>query len=372
MLLDLISFYLSGVIASFTPCVIVIYPIVLYRFIDLNKSTSSSTVKNDKGSKEVKVSKKNSNNKSFINDSKKKNIANRSLYKRINLKEYLLFIIGFLASFILIGFSLKWVFSSSIKNGIQFGLGFLLIVIGFLDLFNLLKNINFKATKNSFFFGFIFSFAVSLSPCSLPFFVAVVSTGFAFNIFLGILLFGLGILTPAFIFLFTTQSLFKFINKSKKFTYYFSKTLSVIIIITGIYLALKTYSLQLVDLYISLLILIFVILFIFFSFSEVGFKGFLNLPRLFLLISIILFLLAFSYNCSKNSEFYKGNIKDSYFSNILPKEQESLNNAPSCGYEVLKCNICLKCFELFSVAIVFSFLGNYLIGRVEKKRNRVS
>jgi cytochrome c biogenesis protein CcdA len=314
------SFLLSGILASLTPCVLVLFPIVMYRF-----------VKEDK----------------------------------IDKKKYLFFVLGFLSSFLLSGIVLFNLFNSGFKNGFQFALGLFLITLGVLEFMGKVDSLNFKAVKNTFLYGFIFSFAVSLSPCSLPFLGAMLGMGLSLNLALEFLLFGLGLLFPSFIFVFVSKTLLSSIKKTKKFMYYLSKFMSFVLIFTGIYVSLRINNLSSLEIYFSSFILILMVFFVFLSFVRSNnFSKLFTIPRFLLFLSLIFLVVSFTYNCFTHQV-------DSYkFNEVIGLETQDRGDGLSeysCGFAVEDCSECLRCFYLFGFALFLAFLGNFLLLYYEYK-----
>ncbi len=326
MYLALLNSLISGMIASFTPCVLVLFPIVMYRFM--------------KDEKLVK-------------------------------KDYFLFILGFLSSFLLAGFVLFNFLNSSFQNVVKFVLGFFLITLGALELFNKINTLNIKPIMNTYLYGFLFAFAVSISPCALPFLGSMIGLGINFNMLINFLLFGLGLLTPSFLFLFVSKNILSKIMKSKKYLYYFSKFMSIILILTGAYISLTITNLKVLEIYISGFILFLLIFFIFFTFLKTKkLKEFLFIPRLILFLSLISFLAVYIFSCS--SDLNKKNNFNSLFKNNFNNKgyDISMVEQTQCGYNTLKCEICMKCFKLFSITLFLTFAGNFLLLIFDKKKNK--
>ena len=164
--MSLIISYFSGLVAAFTPCVIVLMPILLYRFFHENK-------------------------KDFLNFS--------------------IFTTSFILSYLIFGFFLSSLFTSSFQNGIRVGLGFLFVILGILALMSRLNPINFPLFKSNITLGIIFSLIISFNPCTIPFLSVIISLNTNFNIIINMLLFALGIITPSIFFAFFSKKNIKHI-----------------------------------------------------------------------------------------------------------------------------------------------------------------
>lgn len=294
----MIDAFIAGILASMTPCILVLFPITLYR---------------------------------FIND------------KKIDYKNYALYTLGFMAFFILFGFFLRTIISSSIRSGILLGIAVALITLGLLQLMNKLNPLKIYPIKNPFLYGAIFSFGVATSPCSVPFLGAL--TGFGINkIFISLILFGLGILVAPTIMLFIGSGLVKTLRNVSHFMEKMNTFLSVLLIAAGIYLGLSISSLNKMDVIASSTLMIFITLLIIWLFmANKKASELIKYPRILLLIAMMLILGAITFHCYGIA-------------------------TTTIGYCQGSCFACTRCLYLFSGAIIFAIGGNKLVENNDLKK----
>lgn len=243
---------IAGILVAFTPCVAVLFPITLYRFIS------------DKGT---------------------------------NYKEYLLYAAGFLFTFTLTGVLFQQLFESQIQNGIKFALAIGLIMLGILQFLNRVNPLNLKPVKNTFIFGMIFAVAIGLNPCAMPY----TGTIFALSgveILSNLLLFGIGILIPPTLFLMFGNALLFNSKSISKNMHYFGKLMSILLIASGVYLGMNILEFSHLDLISSstlILLILFAILKIFLI--ENSIKDVLKIPRILLVISLLTLWFILTYHC---------------------------------------------------------------------------
>ncbi len=290
---------IAGILVSFTPCVAVLFPITMYRFMS------------DKG---------------------------------IDRSSYLLYVAGFVLTFILAGFLFQEFFESQIQNGIKLAVAVILICLGILQFLNRINPLNLKPVKNTFLFGMVFAVAVGINPCSIPYLGTLFALSSGVEIASKLFLFALGILIAPTLFLMFGNS---FISKSRvlsKKMHYIEKPMSILLIVSGAYMGLHILALSQVDLIISsavMLILLLIILKIFFT--EKSFKDLLTIPRILLLISLVMVWFVITYHC---------------YGMIT-------NQAAVCS---LTCEVCQRCLIVFSAAIVLGIIGSLALERYETKK----
>jgi len=253
--MEIFSFFtplLAGILASFTPCVIVLFPITLYRFISVEK---------------------------------------------VNFKSYGLYVAGFLFTFVLVGLFFQKIFESDIKNGIKLGIAIALIVLGILQLLHKINPLYLPVVKNTFVFGMIFAIAIGINPCTFPF----VGSIFALSpgeILINLALFGIGILVAPTLFLLFGR---KFLAYSKNLSFYLGKIekfLAVLLILAGLYMGWNVLGLTTTDVIISSVFILFIILLILKIFLiEHSIKELLTIPRLLLITSLFIIWFVITYHC---------------------------------------------------------------------------
>ncbi|MEM4710590.1 MAG: hypothetical protein QXL18_01450, partial [Candidatus Woesearchaeota archaeon] len=140
--------YLSGLLAAFTPCVIVLMPLLLYRFFNKEKK---------------------------------------------QWKSFSFFIIGFLIFYFILSYLLASIFTSQIQNGFKLGLGIMFVVLGILSFMERLNPLDLPLVKNPFILGVIFAIIAASNPCALPYFSVIVANSASTMFIINIMAFGLGI-----------------------------------------------------------------------------------------------------------------------------------------------------------------------------------
>lgn len=250
-----ISFFpplLAGILASLTPCVLVLFPITLYRFIST---------------------------------------------KKIHFQDYSLYVAGFLLTFVAIGLFLQKLFESEIGSGIKIGIAIGLIVLGILQWLNKVNPLNLPVVKNTFAFGVVFALAIGINPCTLPFTGSIFALPTS-KILMNLTLFGLGILIAPTLFLVFGR---KFLNYSKEFSSHLGKVekfLPILLILAGLYMGWHILGLTTMDVIVGSALIFFIILIILKTFLvQRSFKELLTGPRILLIASLFLFWLIITYHC---------------------------------------------------------------------------
>ncbi len=248
MVFEIIGAFISGIVASFTPCMVALYPLLLFRF------------------------------------SQERNL----------IRSLLLLILGFSSIFLLAS-----IFLAKIDfEKIRFAFGILLVILGLAAILKILPNISLHIkSTNSFLFGVIMAIVFSTNPCSLPFIMALISGGLALNLnMISLLLsFTLGLLSPIILFsILGNAAITHIIMKYSSKVEYIEKFLNVLLILTGLYLIFSIKFININALYMSSALIVFVIGGIaYFIFPDLRKEPFV----IFVLISLILLLIGFIYHC---------------------------------------------------------------------------
>ncbi len=248
----MIEAFLAGILASMTPCILVLFPITLYRFMG---------------------------------------------EKRIDYAGYLLYLAGFMTFFVIFGAFFKGVLSSALRNGVLLFIAVSLVVLGILQLMNRINPLSLYPVKNTFLFGAIFSFGVATSPCSLPFLGTL--AGFSIDKILpSLVFFGLGILVAPTVMLFIGTGMVKTIRKAGNFMEHLNRFLSIVLIGAGIYLGFTVSSFSRMDVISSttMVFLLSVLLIWLFSVNKRMTEMF-KFPKIFLLLSLILLFSSIAFHC---------------------------------------------------------------------------
>lgn len=300
----------SGILSSLMPCLIVFFPLLAYKFFNKNK-----------------------------------------------IAEYLLFVLGFLASFLLFGISFRGALSSPASSGIKLGLGILFVALSILSFFDKINPLNFPLIKNNFLLGMSFSLIFSFSPCTIPYLSLIIALDKA-NLIINLLMFGLGLILPSLAFAFFSQSMLNFTRKSGKLLHNVTKTMNLALLISGIYLAYSIRSFGIYDLYMSFLLLavtfVIIIRSYFIIYSK---KDFLKIKNILLIISLLLIMSSALMHCSHS-------IKQDI------KENGENSMKYSCSYSN-ECSICKKCISIYGIAALLGSFAIYASTKINsgKKKN---
>ena len=298
--------FLSGIIAAFTPCVIVLMPILLYRFFH---------------------------------------------EKENNYIKYLQFIIGFIISYIALGYILSELFTSSIQNGIKFGLGLLFIILGILSIMKKLNPINLPSFNNSFLLGLIFAIIISFNPCTLPYLSLIIVANSKYLLLSNLILFGLGMITPSILFSILGKKILNISNKSGPIFNKINNLMHIILILSGIYLIYTIKKIEIYDIYIISLFLGIIFILLMKTFFLINNKSdILKLKNIFIIISLIIMIYGSINHCSNQINIDKNN-----------NPKLNYNNQPTCSMEIETCEICKQCIYTFGIATIFGFVGLFLM-----------
>jgi cytochrome c biogenesis protein CcdA len=314
--------FLSGIVAAFTPCVIVLFPLVLYRF--------------------------------FSEDKKE-------------IKPYLLFTGGFLIAYLLFGYFISGLLSSFIQNGFKVGLGLLFIILGILSVMGKLNPLHFPLVKNSFLLGVMFALALSFNPCSLPYLGVIIGLGNHVSIIANILFYALGLLVPSILFAFIGQSIFKYARGTALNTV--NKIMSIVLIIAGVYLLTTIRGFAQYDIIIVTLFTILITMVILRAFFVINSKKDILKPKnSIMLLAMILIIIAIVYNCQSfiiHSTPQKSDLP------LGIKLQQIFYEQESCGEtNVLHCAICMRCISLFGGATLLFLTGTFLNAFFDKQTQK--
>lgn len=298
---------ISGIIAAFTPCVVVLFPIILYRFINKQEK---------------------------------------------NWKLFLIFILGFVTVYLASSYALAELLTSQLQEGMRLGIGFLFVALGLLGLFEKINPLNFPIIKNPFLLGSTFALLVALNPCTLPYLGVILasSKGAAFA---NLAVFGIGLLAPAILFAIFGQKILNITRLSGAILKKITQLMNIILVLTGGYLVFTINSFGKLDSYAAtalLIILFMVLLKSFFIINEK--KDLFKLKNIFLITGLVLLILTLSYHCSKTL-------------NTNPAENistlEYLANPESTlactGEDITGCAVCQRCIALFATAAVVGAIG---------------
>ncbi len=325
----LISAFLSGVLAAFTPCIIVLIPALIYRFTQKEKHPWLAAGQ---------------------------------------------FVIAFLVFYAVIALFVTELLSSTIKHGFQLGIGILFIALGGLALAKRINPLSFPLIKNPLLFGLIFAIIASVNPCTLAYFGIVVSTA-ANNgmLLISTLLFAIGLLLPAAAFTIFGKTLFDKARKTSKIMHHLNNLMNVLLIVMGLYIIYTIKNLNKYDIIAAsvLLIITFIVILRAFQFFYTWDK-ILTLPNILLLLVLILIVGAGIFHCNNhiidNTNIPPG-VEDTsiyYEGNPFLEAQEPVH--ASCSANIGGCVVCKRCIALFGIAAILGTAAIILTYYLRRRR----
>jgi hypothetical protein len=266
-------------------------------------------------------------------------------------KSFSFFIIGFLIFYLILSYLLASIFTSQIQNGFKLGLGILFVVLGILSFMERLNPLDLPAAGNPFILGIIFAIIAASNPCALPYFSIIVANSASAMLIINIMIFGLGIITPSILFGIIGQKMMGVAKSSGKFFHSINKLMSIILVASGVYLALNIKMIGHNDVYViagMLALTFFILIRSFFIINDR--KELFTLRNIILLLSLLLIIFVAIYHC--NTNVLNGTI-------VHPDGVCSAD-------DVLDCPICTRCITIFGVAALLGFIGLFLIDRFRK------
>jgi len=293
--MDMALAFVSGILAAFSPCVIVLIPLVLYRFIE-------------NGGRQMK------------------GIAVMSA--------------GFITFFIIAGIVFSSLFQSEFQNGLRLALGMLFIALGILSYSDRINPLNFPLVKNPFILGAVFALAISVNPCTLPFLSITVGLGIGQSL-PGLVAFGAGLLAPAILFVIFGQHAMSYAKKGGRLVHKAKKLMDAMLVLTGIYLAItiKQFS-QADSLAVSLFLLGFFALLLRMLFI-VNSRSDIAKPQTLMLVAALgLVIVAALVHCTAYIESSPADL-----------------SAATCHTGIFEsaCDICVRCAAIFGFAAAIGF-----------------
>lgn len=287
--------FVSGILAAFSPCVVVLIPLVLYRFIE-------------NGNRQAK------------------GIALMSA--------------GFIAFFVIAGIVFSSLFQSEFQNGLRLALGMLFIALGILSYSDKINPMNFPIVKNPFILGAAFALAISVNPCTLPFLSITVGLELA-SALPSLVAFGAGMLAPAILFVIFGQQAINYAKKGGRIMHKAKKLMDAILALTGIYLAITIKQFGQADsLAVSLFLLGFFALLLRMLFI-VNSKSDLAKPQTILLVmALALVIIAALVHCTAYIENSPADL-----------------SVATCHTGIFEqaCETCVRCASIFAFAAAIGF-----------------
>lgn len=328
--MNIITALISGILAAFTPCVIVLIPALIYRFSNETKP----------------------------------------------LREITKFSISFLLFYVLSAMFLAQLLSSTIKYGLQLGLGILFIVLGILALINRFNPLSFQLIKNTWLFGLVFALIVSVNPCVFAYLGVLLGTTKILILPITMLAFAVGILLPSIIIAIFGNKLLTKINKASRVLHHISNGMNILLIALGVYMIYTIKHLGPSDILVTGLMLLITFLVILRSFFFLqGKKQFMKLKNILLFAALIIILLAVVFHCNAHIKKNTNPANDPtinpfHMDNALGHNNNQMEEAqPTCSANVGKCKICMRCITIFGLGTLLGFLAILATNKWKGKKN---
>jgi cytochrome c biogenesis protein CcdA len=311
--MSILTAFISGLLAAFTPCVIVLIPALVYRFSHQEKKP---------------------------------------------LRSFVLFTISFLLVYLISALFLAELFTSTIRYGLQLGLGLLFVIFGVLALLNRFNPLQFQLIKNPLLFGLVFALIVSVNPCVFAYLGVLLSTTSSTLLLPSMLFFALGLLLPSIVFATFGKTLLFKVKQASKLMHRVSQGMNALLIIMGIYMIYTIKMLGQTDILITgiLLLITFLIILRSFFFLQ-GPKHFKQLEHIALFVALFLIMVSAVFHCS--AHIHKNTQKDLDTSNPFlidnlqnPSFQET---QPTCNAQVNDCDVCRRCIIIFAAGAILGF-----------------
>ena len=311
--MDILTALISGILAAFTPCVIVLIPALIYRFSNETKPA----------------------------------------------REITKFSVSFLLFYVLSALFIAQLLSSTIKYGLQLGLGILFIVLGILALMKKFNPLNFQLIKNTWLFGLVFALIVSVNPCVFAYLGVLLGTTNTMMLPITMIAFAIGVLLPSIVIAIFGNKLLTKINKASKVLHHVSTGMNALLIAIGAYMIYTVKYLGHSDIIVTGLMLLITFLVILRSFYFLqGKKQIIKLKNILLFAALIIILLAVVYHC--DAHIRKTNLEEPtenpfHLDNVL--QQPNTSTGPTCSANVKECKVCMRCINVFAMGTLLGFLA---------------
>lgn len=313
----MLSSLLAGILAAFTPCVLVLFPSLVWRV---------------------------------------------SLQEEKPVRFTLLFTAGFISLFVILGLLVSEVLSSSAKYGFQLGIGLIFITLGILSLLKRFNPLDFPLIKNPLLYGIVFAIIAAVNPCSTAY-LGVILTSSTKTI-MSMFLFGIGILLPAALFALFGSSVMAKVQKTRRFMHYLTNVMNVLLIAMGVYLIINITTFGKVDVWLAAIMLSVVFLII--LRATYLFKRKINLATLLLFIVLLAIIIAAITHCDNYIEANKEPTGEAPFISFSTDTEQ----APACSEHIEDCEICTKCISLFVGAALIGTITIILEWLLYKRNTR--
>jgi cytochrome c biogenesis protein CcdA len=322
--MNLILAFLSGLVAAFTPCVIILIPALLYSFFP--QETTNLNNENIRGKNE---------------NATKIGLKTKKISKIIPV---IAFVLSFVFTYSVFAVFLKTLLTSSIKYGLQLGIGILFVVLGILSLIGKFNPLSFPLIKNKWLFGALFAIIISINPCTFAYLGVLLGTTQTASLVLTLVIFSLGLLTPSLLFLFFGKKLLQKVKRLGKITHAMDVGMNILLIAIGAYLMFTIKSFGIFDVHISgaLLLVTFVILLRAFYFLH-GWNELKNPIHIALFIALIIISLAILLHCRGGVQHNPDTYVSPFSNQTISGNDFGAGSEGQCSANVTTCSICRRC-----------------------------
>lgn len=309
----------AGILAAFTPCVLVLFPSLVWRV---------------------------------------------SFQEKQPVKFLAFFALGFSVVFIILALLITQLLSSSAKYGFQLGIGLIFVTLGVLALLNRFNPLDFPLVKNPFLYGLVFAIIAAVNPCSTAYLgVVLAKSG---SSVLTLLFFGIGLLMPAALFAFFGSSLIAKIQKTGKVMHYITQAMNLLLIGMGVYLIASVTMFSTLDVWLAAIMLglVFLILLramhVFSRWKE-------SWSTWILLLVLLIIILAAITHCDTHIAINTDDTdKDVSVESFL--SDNLVVRGATCTENIEECTVCIRCISLFVGAALLGALTILIEWLLYKKK----
>lgn len=148
-----------------------------------------------------------------------------------------LFMLGFLAVFAGTGWALAWTWTTApLKRPLLYVLSSTFSISGALSATGHIEAVQLPFAQSPLTAGAAFAVLSSLNPCAIPFLGIILALDQSTHIFASLIVFGLGILTPALLFLFLGRAALGIFRRGAPVLYRVDKLATIVVILASIYM----------------------------------------------------------------------------------------------------------------------------------------
>jgi hypothetical protein len=167
--------------------------------------------------------------------------------------QLLLFLCGFQFSYLLFGWLLASILTSSIQNGFKLSLGILFLVASILAMDGKVDPLRLPLVESAWMTGVSFALLLSFNPCVVPFMAALLSLADTRSTLLSLMCFAQGLITPALLVVAAGSRLLSWLEQSAFRIEKIKPLTHGLLALSGLYLLLAPiYTLSLTDLLVAL------------------------------------------------------------------------------------------------------------------------